>query len=104
LLSSQPLAFNLFDELKRNGTLATKVFKELYPNLEIERIENIVFEHSPGRKDLKYTGDSSAFDVFIEYSTKSEKLSFLGIEVKYAEHLKDKPTSPSFSLRNCLSR
>lgn len=93
LLSSQPLAFNLFGELKRNETLATKVFKVLYPNLGIERIENIEFEHSPGRKDLKYTGDSSAFDVFIEYSTKAEKLSFLGIEVKYAEHLKDKPSS-----------
>jgi hypothetical protein len=93
LLSSQPLAFNLFGELKLNGTIATEVFKELYPNLGIERIENIEFEHSPGRKDLKYTGDSSAFDVFIEYSTKSEKLSFLGIEVKYAEHLKDTPSS-----------
>jgi hypothetical protein len=93
LLSSQPLAFNLFGELKTNRLLATNIFKELYPNLEIVEITNIEFEHSPSRKDLKYTGDSSAFDVFIEYSTKYKKLSFLGIEVKYAENLKDKPSS-----------
>lgn len=93
LLSSQPLAFNLFGELKLNGLLATKVFKQLYPDLEIDKITNIEFEHSPGRKDLKYTGDSSAFDVFVEYLTTSGQLSFLGIEVKYAEHLNDKPSS-----------
>ena len=93
LLSSQPLAFNLFGELKLNGLLATKVFKELYPDLGIDKITNIKFEHSPGRKDLKYTGDSSAFDVFVEYLTISGQLSFLGIEVKYAEHLKDNPSS-----------
>ncbi len=93
LLSSQPLAFNLFGELKLNGLLGTMVFKELYPELEIEKITNIEFEHSPGRKDLKYTGDSSAFDVFVEYLTTSGQLSFLGIEVKYAEHLKDNPSS-----------
>jgi hypothetical protein len=93
LLSSQPLAFNLFGELKLNGLLATKVFQELYPDLKIDKITNIEFEHSPGRKDLKYTGDSSAFDVFIEYLTTSGQLSFLGIEVKYAEHLKDNPST-----------
>ncbi len=93
LLSSQPLAFNLFGELRQNNLLATKIFTELFPNLSIERITNITFEHSPSRKDLKYTGDSSAFDVFIEYSTTSGQLSFFGIEVKYAEHLKDNPSS-----------
>lgn len=71
LLSSQPLAFNLFGELKLNGLLATKVFQKLYPDLKIEKVTNIEFEYSPGRKDLKYTGDSSAFDVFIEYLTTS---------------------------------
>ena len=93
LLSSQPLAFNLFGELKLNRLLATLVFKKLFPDLEIDRITNIEFEHSPGRKDLKYTGDSSAFDVFVEYFTITGQLSFLGIEVKYAENLKDKPSS-----------
>lgn len=93
LLSSQPLAFNLFGELKQNNLLATKIFKDIYLSHDIEYITKIEFEYSPGRRDLKYTGDSSAFDVFIEYKTSSGQLSFFGIEVKYAEHLKDKPST-----------
>jgi hypothetical protein len=87
------LAFNLFGELKLNSLLATTVFQELYPDLEINNITKVEFEHSPGRRDLKYTNDSSAFDVFIEYVNTTGQLSFLGIEVKYAEHLKDNPSS-----------
>lgn len=53
LLSSQPLAFNLFGELKQNLDLATVAFQELYPNLRIENVTKIDFEYSPSRKDLK---------------------------------------------------
>lgn len=93
LLSSQPLAFNLFGQLKLDMNLATQALSDLYPDLEIEEVTNIEFEHSPGRGELKYTGDASAFDVFIEYITKQKAKSFLGIEVKYAESLKDKPST-----------
>ena len=93
LLSSQPLAFNLFGELKLDKQLATQIFSELYPELGITSILEIEFEHSPGRKDSKYTGDSSAFDVFVEYLDKLNNKSFLGIEVKYSENLKDNPSS-----------
>ena len=93
LLSSQPLAFNLFGELKINNELATKIFKELYPERNLKRVTTIEFEYSPGRKNLKYTGDSSAFDVFIEYETEKNKKGFFGIEVKYAEDLKDEPST-----------
>ena len=79
--------------MKQNNLLATKVFKDIYPSLDIGGITKIEFEYSPGRRDLKYTGDSSAFDVFVEYKTSYGQLSFLGIEVKYAEHLKDKPST-----------
>lgn len=93
LLSSQPLAFNLFGELisKRDG--AAKVFQTLYPERNISLVTDIKFEHSPGRGDLKYTGDKSAFDVFVEYSTTNNEKGFLGIEVKYAEDLNDEPSS-----------
>ena len=47
-----------------------------------------MFEYSPGRGDLKYIGDHSAFDVFIEY-TKDDRKGFIGIEVKYAESLRE---------------
>jgi len=93
LLSSQPLAFNLFGELKKDLYLASKVFQELYPERNIREISAIEFEYSPGRKNPKYTGDSSAFDVFIKYETIDNKNGFFGIEVKYAEDLNDKPST-----------
>jgi hypothetical protein len=93
LLSSQPLAFNLFGELKINKELATSIFKHLYPERNIKKVTAIEFEYSPGRKKLKYTGDSSAFDVFIEYITEKDEKGFFGIEVKYAEDLNDEPST-----------
>jgi hypothetical protein len=93
LLSSQPLAFNLFGELKLNLKLATKVFKTLYPFRNIEKIKTIEFEYSPGRKNPKYTGDGSAFDVFVTYENENSQKGFFGIEVKYAENLKDNPST-----------
>ena len=93
LLSSQPLAFNLFGQLKLDLSLATIVFKSLYFERKIKEVSDIKFEYSPGRKSLKYTGDSSAFDVFIEYKNTSNQLCFFGIEVKYAEDLNDKPAT-----------
>lgn len=87
LLSSQPLCFNLFGELSLDLDLATKYFKRLFPN-QIDKVTTIKFEYSPGRGDIKYIGDHSAFDVFIEYSSGNNK-GFIGIEVKYAECLRE---------------
>ncbi len=87
LLSSQPLSFNLFGELCFDLNLATRLFKKLFPDI-IEKVTKIEFEYSPGRKNNKYTGDRSAFDIFIEYAAKKAKgKGFLGIEVKYIETL-----------------
>jgi len=93
LLSSQPLAFNLFGELKINLTVATQVFQDLFPDRMIKTLKAIDFEFSPGRGSSKYTGDNSAFDVFIEYENRFSEKCFFGIEVKYAEDLNDKPSS-----------
>ncbi|MBN1185639.1 MAG: hypothetical protein JXB49_25380 [Bacteroidales bacterium] len=90
LLSSQPLAFNLFAELSLNLDLATKLFNKRFPD-SVKEVTKIIFEHSDGRGDLGYTGDHSAFDVFVEYQLDNGKMGFYGIEVKYAENLKDKP-------------
>lgn len=87
LLSSQPLCFNLFGELHFDLDLATKYFNLLFPK-RLEKVTAIKFEYSPGRGDIKYIGDHSAFDVFVEY-TKDDKRGFIGIEVKYAESLKE---------------
>jgi hypothetical protein len=88
LLSSQPLCFNLFGELARDLDLATRVFRELAP-ARVPRVTAIIFEHSPGRSDGRFTGDRSAFDVFVTYDSPAGKRGFLGIEVKYHEALGD---------------
>lgn len=88
LLSSQPMCFNLFSDMKANRALATAVFSRLHPS--VQAVTGITFEYSPGRRDPAFTGDRSAFDVFVEYDGAKGK-GFLGIEVKYHEALGDKP-------------
>ena len=90
LLSSQPLCFNLFGELVADLDLATDLFRFLRP-AAVEKVTAIRFEHSPGRGDPRFTGDRSAFDVFIEYRHQSGGHGFFGIEVKYHEDLAGKP-------------
>ena len=63
MLSSQPLCFNLFAEMKKDLTLASDLFSTLFPD-RVSEVLDIKFEHSPGRNDHKYTNDGSAFDVF----------------------------------------
>ncbi|MDL2244689.1 DUF6508 domain-containing protein [Parabacteroides sp. OttesenSCG-928-J18] len=87
-LSSQPLCFNLFGELADNTELATTFFKQLFPG-RINAVKEVLFEYSPGRGNKNYTGDRSAFDVFVRYTSNEGKKGFIGIEVKYAETLKE---------------
>lgn len=88
LLSSQPLCFNLFAELKadRDHRLASSVARHLWPG-RVTRITRIEFEHSPGRGDAAYTGNRSAFDVYLEHDCPDGGRGFIGIEVKYHENL-----------------
>ena len=88
LLSSQPLCFNLFGEMHYDLKLASQFFSRLFPT-RVEIVTRILFEYSPGRRDPKYTCDRSAFDVFIEYRNFGGSKGFIGIEVKYAENLKE---------------
>lgn len=85
LLSSQPLCFNLFAELQRDLWLAGRIFERLLarPGLGVVSVD---FEHSPGRGDARFTGDHSAFDVFVTCEARGER-GFVGIEVKYVESL-----------------
>ncbi len=89
MLSSQPLCFNLFVPLAQDLKLATQVFGAL-TNGRIARVDEILFEYSPGRSDPRYTGDKSAFDVYVRYLTNADTVGFLGIEVKYHEDLSGK--------------
>lgn len=88
LLSSQPLCFNLFGELQQDLSLASQVVADL-TNGHIRQVTRIEFEYSPGRGSLDYTGDASAFDVYVEYIAATGAAGFLGIEVKYHENLQN---------------
>jgi hypothetical protein len=87
LLSSQPLCFNVFGPLAEDHALASRVLSMLWP--DIRTVKDIRFEWSPGRGDRCYTGNRSAFDVFVDYDGARGR-SFLGIEIKYHEDLTGK--------------
>jgi hypothetical protein len=91
LLSSQPLAFNLFAHLQQDLPLATKVLGHLTKGRCAE-VTAIEFELSPGRGDERYTGDKSAFDVYVLFTGDNGEKGFIGIEVKYHESLNDSPS------------
>lgn len=88
LLSSQPLCFNLFGELKLHLDKALIFFNLLYADY-FKSIDDIKFEYNPARRDRRLTGDRSAFDVFVEYTSNAGNIGFIGIEVKYAENLRE---------------
>jgi hypothetical protein len=90
LLSSQPLAFNIFLPLKwHNFSVGNTVFKELFPLLNIKQIVDIKLEYVPGdgkgKNNRKITTDNSCFDVYVEYQNNKNELCGIGIEVKYTE-------------------
>jgi hypothetical protein len=62
------------------------VFQTLLPNV-VDAVTGIEFEWSPGSGDPKYTGDRSAFDVYVTFSSPDGSKGFIGIEVKYHENL-----------------
>lgn len=88
LLSSQPLCFNLFGELADDLDLATRALQRRIEG--VSQVVGIELEWSPGRGDKRFTGDKSAFDVFVRYEDDSGRAAFIAIEVKYHENLSDK--------------
>lgn len=90
LLSSMPLAFNVFGLLRLDLKLAARVVGLLFPELGKLKVGGVWFEHSPGRGDPTLTGDYSAFDVFIRYATAAGRTGFIAIEVKYSESCQER--------------
>ncbi len=84
LLASQPLAFSLFGPLKTDLTLATAVFTRLLPDF-VGAVTDLLFEHSPGRGDLAFTEDSTAFDALVRCTTPAGQSACVAIELKYSE-------------------
>ena len=84
LLSSQPLCFNFFSELKEDTSLALKILNNL--GFNITEVEDVVFEYAP---EENYTTDNSAFDVALVVK-KSDKTGLIGLECKYTDSFSTK--------------
>ena len=90
LLSSQPMAFNLFCPLRKmlheNPNAATTVLRSSLPTFPIAKVTDIDLEFIPDNyKEL--TGDKSAMDAIIRFEDFDGKECFIAIETKYSENL-----------------
>jgi len=90
LLSSQPLCFNFFGELKADLEFGLSVLRHFYPNLT--KLRKVIFEFAPIEK---YTKDNSAFDIAFEVE-ENDKIGLIGWECKYTDSFSstvyDKPS------------
>ncbi|GJD64581.1 hypothetical protein MPEAHAMD_4764 [Methylobacterium frigidaeris] len=84
LLSSQPLAFNLFGPLAGDSQLATRFVTEFLPGTLTE-VTDVLFEHSPGRGDPRFTADRTAYDVVMRGRNATGARGLICIEIKYSE-------------------
>jgi hypothetical protein len=96
LLSSQPLVFNLFGPLKLDLATATGIFNEIAPGF-IAKVTEVLFEHSPGRGDRRFSNDGTAFDVLVRGIGPAGQRRFIAVEVKYTESGHEPP--PRFTGR-----
>jgi len=90
LLSSQPMAFNLFCPLRKllqeSPEEATRVIRSALPMFPIHLVTKVDLEFIPSDyKDL--TGDKSAMDAIICFKAADGKDGFIAIETKYSENL-----------------
>ena len=90
LLSSQPMAFNLFCPLRemreKNPEAATAVIKAALPMYNILSVTDVDLEFIP--KDYAdLSGDKSAMDAIIKFVDESGHNAFIAIETKYSENL-----------------
>lgn len=103
LLSSQPLCFNFFGELKIDTIFALQVLRRFYPDLT--RVNRVIFEFAP---DDNYTNDNSAFDVAVEVMRNNE-LGLIGFECKFTDTFSQKEYDKNeyreiYLQSNCFAR
>ena len=91
MLSSQPMCFNLFGELKRDPELATRLVRALWGKdlaalwgSDKAQVTGVRLEWAPEDKE-EYLNDNTAFDAFIEYEMEGGGKGFIGVETKLTE-------------------
>ncbi|MDO8775126.1 MAG: hypothetical protein Q7K57_41745 [Burkholderiaceae bacterium] len=92
MLSSQPLCFNMFGDMKMDTEKADQFFRQMFPDY-VASVEGIYFEHSPGRGNPLFTHDHTAFDVMVVCTTIDGHRGFIAIEVKYTETMAEPPAT-----------
>lgn len=80
LLRSEHIPYNIFYPMHHDLAGTKKLFNRILGDNRISSIGRIVIEHNPGGLN-----DGTAFDVYVEYFTKENRLGGIGIEVKYTE-------------------
>ena len=91
MLSSQPMAFNLFCPFiqmleEGKAKAVTKIFKAIFPDKYIGEVTEVALEYL--HKDIKnYLNDCTAMDAIIRYKDAWGKSAFIAIETKYTDTL-----------------
>jgi len=90
LMSSMPMAFNLFHPLMmlhaQNSAAVDKILQHAFPDLPIYKIKEIGLEFIPTPIE-RYTNDKSAMDAFISFYDKQGEEHIFAIETKYTDSL-----------------
>lgn len=90
LLSSMPMAFNLFHPLmlikKRYPALLNKMLRNVFPEFSLNKIDEILIEFIPLPINL-YTEDRSAMDAAIIFLDDMGRKYIISIETKYIDQL-----------------
>lgn len=90
MLSSMPMAFNLFHPLmmirEKNPEALNKMIKNAFPSLPIREVAEIKIEFIPTPVQ-DYTNDKSAMDAAIVFKDQYGDLYLISIETKYTDSL-----------------
>ena len=90
LLSSQPMAFNLFCPLRQmreeSPETVTTVIKAALPGYSIYKVTDVELEFIP-KNYKELTGDKTAMDTIIRFVDTNGKEGFIAVETKYSENL-----------------
>jgi hypothetical protein len=90
LLSSMPMAFNLFHPLmmikEKNPEILTRMIQDVFPELPIFKVDEIKIEYIPTPTSV-YTNDKSAMDAAITFYDETKNSYIIAIETKYTDSL-----------------
>ncbi len=94
MLSSQPMCFNLFSDLRagiHSGSMgAQRTVAAMFSESRIESVESLEVEMIP-RPTGDYIGDKTAFDAAILFHDVDGRAGLASIETKYTDHLGTNP-------------